>query len=84
MIALHPEDLKAAIRKRYGTVRAFERFHGIPINSVPDLLRGRQSAPVTKVIEAFLGTPFTLSTESNSLDCSAVAARKHRLNRKAA
>lgn len=43
-LAPHPEDIKAALRKRFGSTHAFERARGLPHRSVADVLRGR---PVT-------------------------------------
>jgi lambda repressor-like predicted transcriptional regulator len=37
----HPETIKASIRIKYRTVRAFERAHNLPAYSVRDVLRGR-------------------------------------------
>jgi hypothetical protein len=37
----HPEDVKASIRKRFGTLRAFERAKGLPDKSVSRFLRGQ-------------------------------------------
>lgn len=49
--AMHPEDVKAALRKRFGTIREFERDRGLPEKSVHDVLRGRPNARVTKAVE---------------------------------
>lgn len=51
---LDPEDVKAAIRKKFGTVRDFERAKKLPINGVSDILRGRTSGRITKAIESVL------------------------------
>lgn len=40
----HPEDIKAAIRKRYGSLLAFERAHGLHRQATSEILRGRPSA----------------------------------------
>jgi lambda repressor-like predicted transcriptional regulator len=37
----HPETIKASIRIKYGSVRAFERAMALPAYSVRDVLRGR-------------------------------------------
>lgn len=39
--APHPEDIKAAIRKRHRSVAAFEKKRGLPKGSVLDVIRGR-------------------------------------------
>lgn len=40
----HPEDIKAAVRKRYGSLLAFERAHGVYKQAVSDVLRGQSHA----------------------------------------
>lgn len=51
---LHPEDVRAAIRKRFVTIADFEREKGLPERSVHDILRGRTSALVEEAIESVL------------------------------
>ena len=51
---IHREDVKAAIRKRYGTIKAFTRAHGLAPTSVTDLFRGRTSAPTEQAIKKML------------------------------
>lgn len=52
---MHREDVKACIRKRYGTLSAFHRAHDLPDLSVTKLLAGaRTSQRVRAVIEAEL------------------------------
>ena len=43
---MHPEDIKAALRKRFGSVFAFEDAHDLPRKSVSDFLRGRANQRV--------------------------------------
>lgn len=65
-LTMHPEDTKAALRKRYGTVSAFERAAGIPSKSVSDVLRGRKSARVSKAIEGALADPIDVGSRSGA------------------
>ena len=51
---LHPEDIRAAIRKKFGTIKSFEREYDLPASGVQDILRGRTSARVRAAIEAIL------------------------------
>jgi lambda repressor-like predicted transcriptional regulator len=51
---LHPVDVKAAIKKRFGSVAAFERLKKLPENGVHDVLRGRTSERVSKAVESVL------------------------------
>lgn len=55
--SVHKEDIKGALRKRYGTLIAFEKAHDLPHQSVKDVLRGRASAPVERVISEVLDQP---------------------------
>jgi lambda repressor-like predicted transcriptional regulator len=50
----HPEDVKAAIRKRFGSLAKFEREHGLPAESVSNLLRGFKSRRVASVVDAVI------------------------------
>jgi lambda repressor-like predicted transcriptional regulator len=50
----HPEDVKAAIRKRFGSLAKFEREHGLPPESVYNLLRGLKSRRVAAVVNAIV------------------------------
>lgn len=80
IIAMHVEDIKAGLRKRFGTVANFERATGLPEKSVNDVLRGRPSARVTKAIQDALDTPIPLSPQSECSDDSDKTTVLHRLN----
>jgi lambda repressor-like predicted transcriptional regulator len=77
--SMHPEDVKAAIRKRFGTIAAFERAKSLPEKSVHDLFRGRASARVSKAVEDALSMPAPEIAESELSDCSANGRGSHRL-----
>lgn len=81
IIALHPEDIKAVLRKAHGSVAAFERHNNLPEKSVSDLLRGRTNFRVEKAVTAEL-TKAGVS-ESEVSDDSARRKRSHRLNAEA-
>lgn len=49
--SMHREDVKAALRKSYGSIFAFERAQQLPRKSVSDVLRGRPNQRVTSAIE---------------------------------
>ncbi len=53
--APHPEDIKAALRKRYGSVAAFERAACLPCRSVKDVLQGRSRPTIALAIADDLG-----------------------------
>lgn len=72
---MHPEDIKASLRKRFGSVFAFEDAHELPRKSVSDFLRGRPNQRVKAAISK------TLSPEQADLsDCSEEMADAHCLN----
>lgn len=54
---VHKEDIKGALRKRYGTLIAFEQAHDLPTQSVKDVLRGRASSRVEQAIADVLDLP---------------------------
>lgn len=51
----HREDIKAAIRKEFGSVAAFEREHSLPAKSVTDFFRGRRSERVERAVGSVIG-----------------------------
>ena len=73
--------MKALLRKRFGSVRAFEDQKGLKRHSVSDVLRGRTSAAVQRVIEA--ERPEKSKKRSDKSDNSASPNPPHRLNAEA-
>lgn len=53
----HPEDIKAALRKRHKSVAAFERLRGLPSRSVKDVLKGKSRPRIALAIADDLGIP---------------------------
>lgn len=51
---LHKEDIKAAIRKRYRSIAAFERAKNLGKGSVSEILRGGANKRTTKAVERIL------------------------------
>jgi lambda repressor-like predicted transcriptional regulator len=51
----HREDIKAAIRKRHGSLAAFEREKGLPAESVRDVLRGKTASKTAVAIADEIG-----------------------------
>ena len=72
---MHPEDVKAAIRKQFGTVARFIEEKDLPVTGVSDLFRGRTSRRVREAIEDVL-----TAQGSTKLDSSAKPSRAHRKN----
>lgn len=79
LATMHPEDVKAALRKQFGTVRDFERANALPRNSVSDLLRGKASARVANAIESALDVFNPDAPQSDLSDSNANGAGTHRL-----
>lgn len=63
---MHREDIKAALRKRYGTIRKFEIDHDLSRGAVHEVLRNRRWAKVERAIEKALGVAPTLSEKTDS------------------
>lgn len=83
----HPEYVKAAIRKRFGSLTNFALEHGLPPKSVSGVLRGAaKSRRVARAIDA------VMVLEQSTIDpkpadfspSSGKSARNHRLNQEAA
>ena len=72
----HPEDVKAVIRKRFGTVARFIAERDLPTTSVSDLFRGRVSQRVRDAVEEVLRE----NEESIELDSSELDLPSHRKN----
>lgn len=79
LASMHPEDIKAGIRKRFGSVAAFERENDLPEKSVTDFLRGRLSARVIQAIEEALAKPTPQASQSEVSDSSKGETNVHRL-----
>lgn len=75
--AMHPEDIKAALRKRYGSIGRFVSTHGLPKTGVSDLFRGRTSKRVSDAVEKALSEEG--GSESISLDGSKAQSAAHGL-----
>lgn len=57
----HPEDIKAALRKRGVTLAALSRRHGYSPEAVGLVVRGaRTSAPLRQIVARELGVPVTV------------------------
>ncbi|KAK0332670.1 hypothetical protein LTR94_023950 [Friedmanniomyces endolithicus] len=54
--SVHKEDIKAEIRKRHGSLAAFEAARGLPRQSTRDVLRGRAVAQTAHAIAVELNT----------------------------
>lgn len=71
----HPEDIKAAIRKQFGSVFAFEDANDLPRKSVSDFLRGRANQRVRDAITKIM--PPSLTDLSDDSDTHAAAHRQN-------
>jgi hypothetical protein len=80
--SLHREDIKAALRKRHGSVRKFAAKKGIKYQALVDWLRDRPNAPVAKLVEAEMKRARRdgeLFGESIMLDHNSENVEAHRL-----
>lgn len=77
LAGMHREDVKAELRKRFGSVAAFERQHGLPLKSVTDLLRGQSSARVERAVTEAIFPKSEVSDDSGNGHAA------HRLNAEA-
>lgn len=75
----HPEDVKAVIRKRFGSMAAFERAERLSTGSVSEILRGRPSARTTKAVERVLREQASSSESMITVDSASVGTT-HRQN----
>jgi lambda repressor-like predicted transcriptional regulator len=92
---MHKEDIKAALRKKFGSLRRFELMSNIPIDSTKDVLRGRAIAQTEKAIATALGKSLHVlfpgryeipedGESSTKVDSTSSVDRLHRLSRGAA
>ncbi len=83
---MHPENIKAALRIRYGSLKAFEAAKNLPAGSVWDVLRGRAVRRTAEAMAKELGLPVTTVFPGRFLNSPDNTSRKpdsHRLNRQA-
>lgn len=74
---MHPEDIRAALRKRFGTITKFEQEYKLPKKSVYEIFRGRKSARVSRAIEnAIIETPI----ENTEKEYTTADSKAHRTN----
>lgn len=57
MKTLHREDIKAGIRKKFGTLSAFEQQRGLPKGAVKGVLIGKSSSRTVEAIADVLQLP---------------------------
>ena len=76
---MHKEDVKAVLRKRFGSVAAFERAESLSAQSVSEVLRGRPSKRTRDAIERILREQAAAAESIVSVDTHASPAF-HRQN----
>ncbi|MDB5432387.1 MAG: sugar fermentation stimulation protein [Caulobacter sp.] len=87
---LHREDIKAALRKQYGSMSAFEEQRGLPTGSAKDVLRGRAVRQTAVAIADVLKMPVhevfpgRYRDQSTKVDSTSHSDGTHRLNERAA
>jgi lambda repressor-like predicted transcriptional regulator len=78
---LHPEDIKAPLRIRYGTVGKFEKLAGLPPRSVSQVLYGKAIERAAEAIADELDIPlYRVSEHYHSLFYKLSTAPRHRRN----
>ena len=70
---MHPEDVKAVIRKKFGNISEFHRKYGLPSTGLHDVLRGRASSRVEEAMDEVLAA----GRESTTVDSSADSTAQH-------
>lgn len=82
--SVHREDVKAALRKRFGSLKQFEQKRGLKYRSVTDVLRGKLSRRTAEAIARELGqsihTVFPNRYAPANADCSNTHTDAHRQN----
>ena len=84
-VTVHREDVKALLRKRYGSIEAFQAAHGLVGQQVRDLLRGKSNRALVAVAGEFGVEPDHLSITNEEIPLcgdavSQVARGPHRLS----
>lgn len=80
---MHREDIKAELRKRYGSLQAFSERVGLPDGLVSDALRGRRSSRAEAAIAAALNMPIhKLFPQHYRFDDSSLVADNNPLQRR--
>jgi hypothetical protein len=77
MTGMHPEDVKAQLRKQFGSVFQFEDAFRLPRKSVSDFLRGRANKRVGDAIQRALEND-SVGSSADLSDSSAGFADAHR------
>lgn len=72
---MHPEDVKAAIRKKFRKISEFHRVYDLPSTGVHDVLRGRASARVEAAMDEVLAE----ARESMNVDSTHDSATQHQI-----
>lgn len=80
---LHPEELKAQLRMRFGTLVKFEQAKGLAKNSVSFVLQGRAILPTAEAIADELDIPLhRVSTLYHEQYCNLAVSPRYRRKQK--
>lgn len=81
---MHPELIRAELKLRFGTVKAFETARDLPADSVRDVLRGRSVRKTADAIAEAIGKPMSTLFPSRfdyvERDTTSRKRDAHRLN----
>jgi len=76
---LHPEEIKAQLRMRFGTVTNFERKKRLAARSVSQLLMGKAILPAAEAIADTLDIPLhRVSAHYHDLYCKLSTSPRYR------
>lgn len=77
----HPEDIKAAIRKRYRSIGRFEVAENLAKGSVAEILRGRKSSRTEAAVRRIISENEKWGLGNTmKMGCSGEDASTHHLN----
>jgi len=72
MTTIHREDVKAVLRKRYGSIENYAMLTGIESQAVRDLLRGKSNAAKAAIAEELgVEADHLIITSANVPNCGA-------------
>ena len=75
---LHPEDIKAALRKKYGTVNSFLAAHNRAASNFNRVLKAPTSIPLERLISEAIEIPLHVIWPDRWLPDGRAIGRSHR------
>lgn len=75
---MHPEDIKAAIRKKGYTLGQLAKVYGLRENAIREVLAGRRNAKAMKVVASFLKVSLGDLLANHKYDFTTKSPSSHR------